>query len=187
MKLGDEAWSERHRDWQAFERIELEVVPRYKTSGLSGDEWRTSVRVRFFFKGEDVYEEWYRDMQTALMMMPSDWIKQQEPIPSRVIDIERTKCFQPGCAREAVSTYHIKQLFDRQGHRLDMTDQPPWKRARRFCALHLQRGDCGRDDSDANYEVIAGPGPERTRNVTESPSVFGGAVMMPNEGEEPKP
>lgn len=33
-------------DWELFDRMEFQVVPRYKTSGLSGNEWRYHVSVK---------------------------------------------------------------------------------------------------------------------------------------------
>gem|GEM_PF-6705725 len=37
-------------DAQAFDEIRIVTVPRYKTSGLSGDEWRISAMIQFFAK-----------------------------------------------------------------------------------------------------------------------------------------
>lgn len=78
--------------FEAFDEIAMKVVPRFKTSGLSGDEWRTSVSVAFKFKGIVVYETSFRDMEAALLMMGSEWVRAQEPIPDAVIDLERERC-----------------------------------------------------------------------------------------------
>lgn len=32
----------RHPDFETYDRITIDTVERYKTSGLSGDEWRFS-------------------------------------------------------------------------------------------------------------------------------------------------
>jgi hypothetical protein len=154
MKLGDKVWHKRHSKWEAFDRIELDVVPRYKTSGLSGDEWRTYVAVRFSFKGVVVHEWQTRDMQTAILLLGYEWTRQQEPIPTEVIEREKGRCDQPGCANEAPRRFLLKSLFSDHGDRLDPADQS-LRYFRQFCDEHAQRGDCGREDSDANYEQPA--------------------------------
>lgn len=143
-------YRKRHADFESFDRIELEVVPRYKTSGLSGDEWRTSVRARFRFKGELMHEEWAQDMRSMIMMLGYKWMLAQEPIPERIIDIEKKKCDQPGCSADAVVTFDLKEEFSDQGEKLDAEDCT-LKSYRKFCSEHSTRGDCGREDRDANY------------------------------------
>lgn len=72
-------------------------------------------------------------------------------------------CHQAGCAEPAVSTYRIKNLYDKWGDpRPAVQQHPKGERGlvHRFCRLHLRRGDCGLEDADRNYEVIQGPGPE---------------------------
>lgn len=143
----------RHRDFESFDKIELKVVPRYKTSEMSGDEWRTSVRVSFFFKDEKVHETSYSSMKYALLMLGHEWVTAQEPIPEKVIKIEEDACMQAGCSRKAVSKYLIKELYSERGEKLDPSDTT-LSHYRQFCDLHLERGDCGLEDSDSNYEVI---------------------------------
>jgi hypothetical protein len=174
-------WNKRLRDWEAFDRIEMEVVPRFKTSGLSGDEWRQSVRIQFFFKGEVVYEKWVGRMDAAIMLLGREWVEQHEPIPSRVIEIERDTCDQPSCRNKAVARYKLKREFSRSGDLLDASDST-LVHYRKFCRVHLRRGDCSREDSDANYEVIDGPGPDGSTNVQESPSDVA-YVLLANPGE----
>lgn len=151
-------YHKRHRDFEPFDRIELDVVPRYKTSDMSGDEWRTSVRVRFSFKGEVVRETSITSMRYAMLLLAGEWVRAQEPIPNRVIELEKTKCDQPGCPNEAVSTYHLKVEFSDRGEKLDPGDSSLLY-YRRFCSECRRRGDCSREDSDANYEVVEGFGP----------------------------
>ena len=142
------AHHKRHPDFEAFDRIELRLVPRFKTSGLSGNEWRVSVIAEFFFKGEKVHEAGYSDMKHAMLMLGSDWVAAQ--IPTRVIEIEETKCSQPSCPKDATDKFWLKQEYSAQGHRLDPSDRhgQPYLQ---FCAEHSHRGDCSREDSDDNY------------------------------------
>ncbi len=179
-------WHRRHHDFEKFDYIELVVVPRYKTSGFSGDEWRTSVRARFYFKGEVVHETSYSDMHHAVMLLAHEYVTcNDHAIPDCVIELEREgRCDQPGCPLPSVSRYKLKELFSAQGERLDQGEARGDRDSyAQFCAGHLRRGDCGREDSDRNYEVLSGPGPEGSRNVIESPSVFGGVIEP--EIEEP--
>ena len=177
MSMMDKDWHRRHPDFTSFDRIELEVVPRYKTSGLSGDEWRTGVRAKFFFKGEVVHESTFGDMHVAMMVLPHTWLEAQSPIPERIMQIEKTMCDQPGCSEDFVSKFRLKRLTSDSGEYLDPADQH-LSYFRQFCRKHLRRGDCGREDSDANYELISGPGPGESSNTEESPAVFGGVIDL---------
>ena len=85
----------RLRDWEPFDEITMRVVPRYKTSGLSGDEWRQHVEVQFKHKGEVVHSFGASKMESALMLMGSHLMQETCPIPQRVIEIERGMCDQP--------------------------------------------------------------------------------------------
>lgn len=143
----------RHRKWEAFDRIELDVVPRFKTSGMSGDEWRTSVRIRFSFKGEVVHEVATRDMETAILLLGHEWTVNQEPIPEAVIEREKGLCDQPGCRDWAVVRFKVGRLTSDRGDYLDPKDTS-LAYYRQFCSEHRHRGDCDREDCDANYTVL---------------------------------
>jgi hypothetical protein len=39
-------------DAQAFDEVRIKTVPRYKTSGLSGDEWRISATIQLMLSGQ---------------------------------------------------------------------------------------------------------------------------------------
>lgn len=169
----------RHRDFEAFDKITLEVVPRYKTSGLSGDEWRISVAIKFWFKGEVVHTSSARDMASALLLLGREFLEHQSPLPMRVIELERSgKCDQPGCDADSVSRYRFKRLCSARGEYLHDDENKYSDSYAQFCKRHLRRGDCGREDADDNYEVISGPGPDGSSNVIESPSAFGGVVEV---------
>ena len=63
-------------------------------------------------------------------------------------------CFQPACPNEAVVEYELVEEFGRQGERLHPEERSSFSMRRRFCAKHKTRGDCGREDCDANYRPI---------------------------------
>jgi hypothetical protein len=169
MSLMDKLYHRRLRDFESFDRVELSIVPRYKTSGLSGDEWRQHIAVKFYFKGELVHETGFNRMRDALMLLGGEWIRAQEPIPDRIIELESTKCDQPSCTAEAVGRFELKKLTADNGEYLDMSDQY-LRYYRKFCKRHLRRGDCSREDADDNYIPLDGAGPGQSTNVIESPS-----------------
>jgi len=169
-------WHKRLKDFESFDKITFEVVPRYKTSGLSGDEWRQHVQVNFWFKGEVVHEAGFGNMRSALMMVGAEWLRAQEPIPEKVIKLEESGvCDQPSCARMAEGRFLIKRETSQQG---DFIEQNTFKNFRRFCKKHLRRGDCSREDSDDNYEPLDGVTAEASTNIEESPSIEDGQAAM---------
>jgi hypothetical protein len=174
---GKELFHKRLRDWEAFDRITFDVVPRYKTSGMSGDEWRQHVQVRLWHKGEVVFEAGYRDMQCALALAQADFIRQQEPIPERVIELERESCDQPSCPAPPAGKFALKRQTSRTGDYLDQADQY-FGAYRQFCKKHLRRGDCSREDADDNYEPIDAATAEDSTNLEESPSVLAAPITV---------
>lgn len=176
MRLGDRLWHKRLRDFESFDRITFEVKPRYKTSGLSGDEWRQHVEVTFWFKGEAVHHVGYRDMQAALMLAPGEWIRAQEPIPERVIELEKDACDQPSCPKKAVGRFKLKRETARQGEWIETPDG--FEHYRKFCAQHIRRGDSSREDCDENYEPMDGVGPDSSTNLEESPAVLAPPIIV---------
>lgn len=148
---GAKLWHKRHHDFEPFDRILMRVIPRYKQSGLSGDEWRQHVEVSFYFKGEQVGAFGARDMQTASMMLGAELLGQSSPIPQTVIKLDETLCDQPSCTNPPVFRCVLKDLFSRSGEKIDYADTHGQKYFRKFCAQHATRGDCGREDADDNY------------------------------------
>lgn len=146
----------RHPDSGWYDRVEVEVVPRYKTSGMSGDEWRTSVRLRWYFKGLLVGEERFgRDIKEALSYIPhviavagdsgasNEWLKH-----------EAQKCDQPGCSEDAVEKFKLRRHTSERGEFLDEGENQDRASYRKFCEKHRTRGDCSREDADSNYESL---------------------------------
>lgn len=152
-KLGDDLWHKRLPDWEPFDKITLEIVPRFKTSGLSGDEWRQHTQVTFWHKGVAVFEDGLTTMDTALRYLGYLISQQTCPIPESVIAAENDTCDQPSCPLLATKRFRIKELFSERGEKLDPTDQH-LAYYRQFCDTHAHRGDCSREDSDDNYEAI---------------------------------
>jgi hypothetical protein len=144
--LGDKSRRALRPDAQPFDEVRMVTVPRYKTSGLSGDEWRISVRVQFYRKGKLIFENSYSKMEYAVRLLDRDYIQVSEGGGAFYAG-EGTLCDQEGCANEATVTYHLKKEYCRSGHGEEVTNPT----VRLFCDKHKTRGDCGLEDADANY------------------------------------
>lgn len=173
----EKLWLHRHDDDEWYDEVSITTVPRYKTSGLSGDEWRVSALVQFKRKGIVVHEEGYTALQYAVAFLNADWIRSLEQGIGDDTPFKHL-CMQPGCDQPATTVYRLKQVYCNEGHGGD----PGFPMYRQFCLRHSRRGDCGLEDSDTNYEVISGHGPKDYWEHQESPAAFGGIVVL--DGDE---
>lgn len=164
-----------HHDDEYYDGVILQILPRFKTSELSGDEWRVSCRITFMHKGMGVHVETFGDLRTAIAFLPSLLISSRES--SKLPDTRLVRCSQPGCPNAPVAIYRLKMEYSPNG---SMNMLPTDELIRVFCSRHLDRGDCGLEDSNANYEVLEGPGPEKAQpqEGDASPSIFGGVIDM---------
>lgn len=165
-------------DAQAFDEIRLVTVPRYKTSGLSGDQWRVSVRVELWRKGRKIHEEYYNKMAYAVQFLAHVYhraIDDGKAYFAGESEGEVAFCDQEGCHQPATVTYKLKKEYCPSGHATDPYEHDPRPLVRKFCQRHSQRGDAGLDDADDNYEAIEGGiTPARVEDRRES--AFGGTV-----------
>lgn len=135
-------------DAQAFDEVRLVTIPRYKQSGMSGDEWRISVNVQFYRKGRLIAEERISNkMESACAFLAYRYEMQD----GAYFAGESDYCDQEGCCDKSVVTLLKKYDYCRQGHK---TEDTIYNKVRKFCEKHRVRGDCGLDDADRNYEVI---------------------------------
>lgn len=149
----------RHHDDEFFDRIEFEIVPRYKMSDLSGDEWRVSAVARYISKGVVVIERSYSTLQYAITHAP--WMMRtafeddgydREKFEKLLDDLHAGKlCLQPGCSAPATKVYRLLAEYSREGFKYDGYEDRQILRA--FCDDHAERGDCGLEDADTNYVV----------------------------------
>lgn len=166
-------------DAQAFDEVRITTVPRYKTSGLSGDEWRISAKVQFLRNGVVRYEDGgFRNVETAVHMLSGVWFRARDDGHGYFAG-EEDFCDQEGCKEPAIITYRVRREYSRD-------DPHEWNReiaesdrltVRRFCQRHAVRGDCAFDDADENYEKVEGPDPT-PEPEDESPSMFGGVLEV---------
>lgn len=167
-------------DWENYDRIEFKVVPRYKTSGMSGDEWRQHVEVTCYFKGEAVFSFGCRNMRVAAALLPGKMITESDNgIQDAVLKREDgDACDQPSCESKSIGRFLIKEAFGDRGEKLHPGDYSHRNAYRQFCARHVRRGDCSREDCDDNYEPLDGITAESSTNIEESPSAFGGVIHV---------
>lgn len=149
--LGDgKPWRHIHHDYQPIDEVRIVTVPRYKTSGLSGDEWRISAKIQYMKKGVVVHERSCRNIESALRYGDwwlTEWLEGGNYSAGRTAE----QCDQEGCTEPATVTYRLKKLYDRSSG----TPREPFRPTIiRFCERHKTRGDCGLEDADNNYERV---------------------------------
>lgn len=140
-------------DAQPFDRIELVTIPRWKTSGLSGDEWRISVEARFYRNGKLVHQtSCGSNMDYAVQLLNFEYLRACDNGLGFYAG-EGDYCDQEGCSEEAIVIYRKKFDYCREGHKTEISVGP---KIRKFCGEHRERGDCGLDDANRNYEIEKG-------------------------------
>ena len=166
-------------DFEMVDEIRISIVPRYKTSGMSGDEWRQHTRIEFMFKGEVIHEAGLNRMEGAIMALGREYLAcSDNGMTDAMMKLDDKKCDQPSCQNDAVARFAIKRHTATDGSWLAEDEMSHHRWYRKFCKVHLRRGDCSREDCDDNYEPLDNIGPDGSTNVQESPSGFAGAVEV---------
>jgi hypothetical protein len=149
MNLGEKKDRAIRPDAQAFDEVRIVTNPRYKMSGLSGDEWRISATVQFWRKGILRHEVGHRNIETACGMLYGDLSRAQDDGKAYFAG-EDNFCDQEGCLREATVVYRKKYDYCREAHKTELKQIV----LRYFCDIHKKRGDAAFDDADDNYEIV---------------------------------
>ena len=153
-------WRGVRPDAQAFDEIRIVTTPRYKTSGLSGDEWRISARADFYRNGGIVFTSAsYRNVEIVCNFMGALHATAIDDGFAYFAGIDGV-CDQEGCPEPSTVTYRLRQRFTREGipYPEDRMTRPIH---REFCNTHKRRGDCGLEDADHNYDLVPGPKPKQ--------------------------
>lgn len=137
-------------DAQPFDEIRIVTVPRYKTSGLSGDEWRISAKVQFFRKGELQHENGYSNIVHACGFLYSE-LQMAIDDGKAYFAGDSVHCDQEGCDKPFTTTYLLKKHFCSEGGEHEVSEVSQF---RHFCDEHKVRGDCGLEDADRNYVMV---------------------------------
>lgn len=144
---------------QLFDEVSIRTVPRYKTSQLSGDEWRIRAVVEIKYKGIVLHEQQFQNAQDAALFLSSCVNNVQDKFIAR--DQFMGFCDQEGCSEMVVNTYKLKDVTC---NRCDQVLQHfEMNKCRRFCENHSRRGNCGIGDADSNYILVDGPGAQVMR------------------------
>ena len=142
-------------DAQAFDEVRIITVPRYKTSDLSGDEWRISAEVQLWRKGKLIHTESYRNVETACAYAYPVY---HNGIGNGLAFFagDGVICDQEGCAAPATVHYRVKKSMCAGwgGCGQEKPNYGTMIDYRHFCDAHKKRGDCGLDDCDSNYELV---------------------------------
>jgi hypothetical protein len=133
-------------DAQRFDEVRIVTVPRYKQSGLSGDEWRISGAIQLYRKGKLIHERHVRNVEMGCVFAAGTLYEAQDDGKGYFAG-DGVHCDQEGCADAATVRYRKKADYCREAHKTEPFE-PSY---RHFCDRHKTRGDCGFDDSDANY------------------------------------
>lgn len=134
-------------DAQAFDEIRVRTVPRYKQSGLSGDEWRISAVIEFCRNGKVVHTAHSSSIEYAAYLMAAHHIEACESGRGYFAG-EDDACDQEGCTAKATIKAVKKFDYCRDGHK----SERPSNQYRLFCDRHSTRGDSSFDDRDDNYD-----------------------------------
>ena len=131
-------------DAQAFDEIRMLTAPRFKESGLSGDEWRISATVQFMRKGKIVHEDHCgNNIESAIRNLGYLWGTACDEGKAYFAGIDYY-CDQEGCSEKATVTYRKKKDWcSRCGEKKEW---PTWQKedvVRCVCDKHKHRGDCG--------------------------------------------
>ncbi len=88
---------------------------------------------------------------------------------------EANLCHQVGCAWPATVFYRLKEHYSDGGDGPLPNEGAEYRTA--FCQRHSQRGDCGSEDRDSNYELLAGE-PDAVPHVDVRRSATAGPVLI---------
>ena len=153
-----------HPDDERYDEIHIQVVPRWKESELSGNEWRFSYVAKVKRKGETILEisasrlEWLLAGLRWRMIV----VGEEGKVDTDAWDRTKDKCDQPGCRNLATIFYKRLKRYTKSGQELAPSTYYDGKEYRKFCEQHKFRGDCGLDDADHNYNKIRDPEARRT-------------------------
>lgn len=144
-------------DYQPYDEIHVTTVPRFKESGLSGDEWRISVLIEFKKKGVVIATRDFGKMENAANYMAWAYISSLELGEGEIEGARKSiedlgLCDQEGCSDKAIVKYLIKSKSCKScGKKKDFEYEDEFSQ---FCIKHSRRGDSDLIDSDFNYEKI---------------------------------
>lgn len=141
-------------DAQGFDEIRIKVVPRFKQSDLSGDEWRISTLVEFMRNGMVLNSETHGSkMEYAAGMVYADLMRAQDN-GNGYFAGDGIHCDQEGCHEPGKFVMKILKEYCCGGGNCGQEKKSYSQRYRLFCDKHKRRGDSDLEDNDKNYELV---------------------------------
>lgn len=149
-----------HPDDPYFDESGIRLQDRYKTSEVSGDEWRYSYVLELRRKGQTVATKtvnghsYAHALLAAAVHLSLIELAEQgwDVLPWE--EIRDDLCCHPGCRQEGVNLLMLRKRWSPDCSLCEPNDgSRPY--ARRFCDEHRSRGDGGLDDSDTNYVLVS--------------------------------
>lgn len=141
-------------DAQAFDEVRITTVPRFKQSGLSGDEWRISALTQFMRKGKVVHETGARNIETAVRLLDYHFLEACDHAKGYFAG-EGDICDQEGCSN--IATIMLEQIKEGCGRCGTMREPQYHRPFRKFCDEHKYRGTSSLDDMDEHYKQMPQP------------------------------
>ena len=172
---------EQRPDAQGFDEVKITTMPRYKTSGLSGDEWRISGLCQLLRKGKVVHEFSMSNVENCCKALTGEIMKASDEGKFYYVS-EGDFCDQEGCSDKATVFYKLRHDYCNKGEKHDIKYGD---RTRQFCSRHSTRGDCGLQDADENYDVLTGSAKFPLEQDVR-PAIFGGTVKVDNIEDAPE-
>ena len=173
-------------NYQLHDEVRIVTLPRFKSSAVSGSEWRIRARVELLYKGVVQYTSECASVDEALRDMPLivDRACTSYMTPtSRFhgnhdhVDDGEPRCDQEGCAALATCAYRVLHTPCKAcgAHDTDSLHLMG-PRMRYFCARHSYRGEGYLDDTQSNYELVAGTPP--TMPAADDVATVGAPVLV---------
>lgn len=134
-----------HHEDIGFDAVVVQMIPRWKESELSGDEYRWTHYAKALRKGRVIAAAGGVDLFACVVnLLP----QLQTARGWGYLSVD--ECAQPGCADPPDVLLRLKRQWSKDGTKSSEFDN----KVRAFCRQHLRRGDCGMDDNDDNYERV---------------------------------
>jgi len=157
MRTKDNVEHKPHEDSETIDEVRITQHERWKDSELSGDEWRFSFTAELRSRGVVVgHIGGHRLEDVALNLLRLALGHGGVELDAIAINRRFNECCdQPACTREPAHFFMLKKEYSRQGEALEGIDHGYGRRLfRKFCSKHKERGDCGLEDADDNYEEV---------------------------------
>jgi len=169
--LWNPIYFDRHEEDHGYDQITFDVVERWKSSYMSGDEWRFTHLIRIWWKGFLIGASGWHSMDSAVRELGHLLNSHNEEVAFQYKTYEDRSerdsliafpdprlyveyCAQPGCSNFATHTFVKKDKWCVGPGNCGMKQEKRGVHAVRYCPKHSHRGDCDLEDADKNLELF---------------------------------